>query len=505
GHIHAPGGSADLEPKHGCTVAAAFAGGFEVGNGVSFDFHESYDNWTWTLDVPGLVVDFEDPGFDSRVDRLVPPGSSEVTVCTHTAVNTDFTLTFTPPTPSQEYVTEWIVGVRSARCVSPAADDLMPQRHDGEDGVTYDRFAIDPKTRGDPFRVYVRGDSPAKEGVGLTFYDAEDERLAGGAGAWHYSTGATGWQHTGVVPEEAETAVFWSCASGPLQLHYRAASPDGFETRTFNGEHGLLRVADLAILTYYKEMCAWTTTGVFPGGVSVFGWELPTALPDGAPASVERLQFHYVGSPTALHAIISVRDANGDLAGRDVDDLVLTNVAPGKYRIDVSPCTAASGEFKLEALAELSAATSHRPVSGEDAPVGYAQSHQATWTSGIVSGWHGVCYANGGVFNEGIGFQMALDGVAFDAFDLNDAAVGAHFQATFVRTVTDGRYLIEPVGISFLSRDGNPIYSASTLEEPIEHVVPPEARTGILWSCASGPMQATFTAFHGDPEGGNEK
>lgn len=102
GHVVAPDANENGEGE--CLFALLDSTGAPPGwggiAGDSFTLDGDYAGWAFGFDVDGMVAQFQDAaGYagDKAASGSVPDGATGVLACSHSAVNTDYTLTLTPP------------------------------------------------------------------------------------------------------------------------------------------------------------------------------------------------------------------------------------------------------------------------------------------------------------------------------------------------------------------------------------------------------------------------
>jgi PKD repeat protein len=100
GHVVAPDGVENSEGE--CLFALLASVGAAPGGfaGDGFSLVNAKGGWTFAFDVDGMVAQFQDAaGYvgDKAPSGTVPDGATSVLACSHSAVDTDYTLTLSPP------------------------------------------------------------------------------------------------------------------------------------------------------------------------------------------------------------------------------------------------------------------------------------------------------------------------------------------------------------------------------------------------------------------------
>lgn len=102
GHVVGPDPSENSEGE--CAFALLDSTGAPPGwggiAGDAFTLDGDYAGWAFAFDVDGMVAQFQDAaGYvgDKAASGAVPDGATGVLACSHSAANTDYTLTLSPP------------------------------------------------------------------------------------------------------------------------------------------------------------------------------------------------------------------------------------------------------------------------------------------------------------------------------------------------------------------------------------------------------------------------
>jgi hypothetical protein len=247
---------------------------------------------------------------------------------------------------TQVYETDWFTGVRGPQCYSSLPDpccngELREYLELAGDGIHFDRFDVDEDTWGLPLRALVRSPAPMLEGVGLTFYDQDGKILRSG-GIRYAGAGNQGVIESS-VPRGSSTAVFWSCASGPVRASYQAGP--FYETSRWSRQTNAATGVGFG--------CPQQAGAGVIVPATQHAWEIPATLRDGRNATVNRIAIRLSGVAT-VDGYVVLRDVKGAVVDAGPAPLIVQRIlTPGDYKVTAQPCTASHGEYWIFATADL--------------------------------------------------------------------------------------------------------------------------------------------------------
>ncbi len=165
------------------------------------------------------------------------------------------------------------------------------------------------------------------------------------------------------------------------------------------------------------------------------------------------------------------------------------------WHADAAEGTVPDDAWAVEVCSESKADVEFGLILSPPAPNGNArgaQQHAGAWYAGLAR-------PNAPCFSSGLPLPSdpAADGVLYDSFRINPATRGQPYKIAVTDNVAEeAPFLMPGVLVSFYDPGGEQVpvssFAPKDSEGRIRPLVPDEAARGVLWSCETGPVRATY-------------